>query len=134
MRVAKLKYAVLFSVLVTIVLVLIFIKLAFSLDGPPYRMILRPSDGQAIVRFMQRDRGLSTHEIYVDVAVERTWVVDLIGDDISIPGLSVDFYDNAPSPGCFRMQIGSTRLEIMETSDIVNGKRYGWRVNFADRH
>jgi hypothetical protein len=129
MRIAKLKYAVLFSVLAVVALVPVIIKLAFSLDRPPYRMILRPSDGQAIVQFMQEDRGLRTPEISVDVVVDRTWVVDLIGGDPSIPGLSVDFYDNAPSPGCFRMRIGGTRLEIMETSYIVNGKRYGWREN-----
>ena len=92
-------------------------------------MILRPTNGRTIVQFMQTDRRLSTPEIPVDVAVDRTWIVDLIGSDISIPGLSVDFYDNAPSPGCFRMRVGSTRLQIMETSYIVNGKQHGWKEN-----
>ena len=127
MPIAKLMYTAVVGALVTLALGLIFIKLAFSLDRPPYVMILRPSDGQTIVQFMQRDRRLSTTEISVDIAVDRTWIVDLIGNDISIPGLSVDFYDNAPSPGCFRMRIGSTQLQIMETSYTVNGKQYGWK-------
>jgi hypothetical protein len=126
MRVAKFVGAVLVGLMISAALVVGLIKLSFLFDMPPYLMILRSSDGQAFVHFEQRDPGLTTREIPVDIAVDATRIVELTDDNIKIPGVSIEFYDNAPSPGRFRMRIGSTRLDIMEAYYIVNGNTYGW--------
>jgi len=101
-------------------------KLSFWLDRPPYRMTLRPLAGQAVVQFKQRDRGWVTAEIPVDIALDGTWIIDLRGEEVAIPGFYIEFFDNAPSPGNFRMRIGSTRLEIMEEFYVVNGEARDW--------
>ena len=108
------------------VLPIVVFKLAFILDGLPYRMVLRPSGRHAVVRFMQADRRLITEEIPVDVEVSATIDVELTGRQAPIKGVTIDFYDPGPLPGCFRMRIGTTKLEIMEASYVVNGERRSW--------
>jgi hypothetical protein len=49
-----------------------------------------------------------------------------MGENVSIPGVKIEFFDAAPSPGCFRIRIGSTYFEIVEVCYRVNREQPAW--------
>jgi hypothetical protein len=118
--------AIVGATLLSVALLAVLIRLVYLFDEAPYLMILRPGSGRVVVQFKQRDRRLTTREIPVDIPLNAAYTVELVDDKLAIAGVDIDFYDSGPSPGCFRMHIGNTRLEITETGYTINGTLYGW--------
>ncbi len=63
-----------------------------------------------------------TGEIFVDLKTDSNWIVDLSDDQIGIPGITVEAFDN----GMFRLRIGPAAVEIAEAFYVVDGKQYQW--------
>jgi hypothetical protein len=104
----------------------VLFKAACWADGPPYEMRLGKSDEGTFAQFTQRGAGLVTPRIPVELEVDREWLVELSGSETPIPGVRIDFHDNAPSPGIVRMFVGRTKIELRETCYFVNNESRAW--------
>jgi hypothetical protein len=93
--------------------------------GEPYRMILRPTGGRAVVQFLQPDRDVKSPEFPVNLAVDRSFEIVLNGD-VAIPGGEIEFSDTTFLPGRFKIRIGDTLFDVMEYRIVVNGTDIRW--------
>ena len=98
----------------------------YFFDGRSYRMILKPSEGGAVVQFLNPDWHLHTEEVPVDIVADRPWSVDITQATVPIPGVTIDFQDDTLRPGTLKIRIGSVKFELVELSYTVNGRKRSW--------
>lgn len=97
-----------------------------SVQGSPYRMTLKPSDGYAVVQFEQPERNLLSDEFKVELKLEAPRTFELRSGTIPFPDVTVEFHDTTLQPGRFRIRVGSTVFDVMQRAVIIDGNEHEW--------
>lgn len=97
-----------------------------SVQGSPYRMTLKPSDGRAVVQFEQPDRNLLSDEFEIELKLETPRTFELRSGTIPFPDVTVEFHDTTLLPGRFRLRVGNTVFDVMQRAVIIDGHEHKW--------
>jgi hypothetical protein len=125
-RMMKWKRAVLICGVIA-TLILPATVLITPIQGAPFRMTARRSDGQTFVRFLWPDEGLASPEFRVALPIDSPREIELRSAKSAPPGVSIEFCDTTILPGRFQIRIGSSLYDVMERGIIVDGKEFDWQ-------
>jgi len=109
------------------VFVLLSKTLRDEMDGTPYRMVIEPEDGGAVVRFVRPDEKLESPPFRVAVEVDGPQEIVLDRELKQVPVGKVEFSDTTLLPGRFTIQLGESVLDVMPARINVDGKDYSWQ-------
>lgn len=118
------------ALLLALAVALYFYSVWLRLNGPPFVVVMTPSESGALLQFVLPEGSGRDAEVsplfHVDVELDSPIVRVLNSGSVEVPGGDIEFYDMTITPGAFHIRFGDDLYRVMEASVNVGGVSYGW--------